>query len=377
MGVKVREKKKGSGEWWVFINYRNRRKAVKIGPKKKAMARARELEDRIIRGEWETPPGARETFQEFAERWYKGHVQVMLKIGTRMAYGALLKNLYADFGNKPIGDITRADVREFCLSKIQEGLAPATVGMMKSVLCAILNVAVEDELIDRNPAARAGKFIPKAEQSRPFLSPEAAQALLGTARETDPEFHPVFLMMLRAGLRIGEVRALEWGDIDLAEKSLTVRKTNYRGHIGTPKGGRERTIPISDELESVLRVHRAKRAEVVLKSGRKWVFADDSGKPIEDKKVNSRLAKCLAVAGLPRMTSHSLRHSFGSHLLDIGASVPFTRDALGHRELTTTNRYSHSIAPSREVFNRLDVIGKSKASATPRNQEDPGKENTK
>jgi integrase len=268
MGVKVREKKKGSGEWWVFINYRNRRKAVKIGPKKKAMARARELEDRIIRGEWETPPGARETFQEFAERWYKGHVQVMLKIGTRMAYGALLKNLYADFGNKPIGDITRADVREFCLSKIQEGLAPATVGMMKSVLCAILNVAVEDELIDRNPAARAGKFIPKAEQSRPFLSPEAAQALLGTARETDPEFHPVFLMMLRAGLRIGEVRALEWGDIDLAEKSLTVRKTNYRGHIGTPKGGRERTIPISDELESVLRVHRAKRAEVVLKSGR-------------------------------------------------------------------------------------------------------------
>jgi integrase len=301
----------------------------------------------------------------------------MLKIGTRMAYGALLKNLYADFGNKPIGDITRADVREFCLSKIQGGLAPASVGMMKSVLCAILNVAVEDELIDRNPAARSGKFIPKAEQSRPFLSPEAAQALLDTARETAPDFYPLFLMMLRAGLRIGEVRALEWCDIDLAEKSLTVRKTNYRGHIGTPKGGRERTIPISDELEAVLRVHRAKRAEVVLKSGRKWVFADDSGKPIEDKKVNSRLAKCLAAAGLPRMTSHSLRHSFGSHLLDIGASVPFTRDALGHRELTTTNRYSHSIAPSREVFNRLDVIGKSKASATPRNQEDPGKENTK
>jgi len=375
MGVKVRRRKDRAG-WWVMIDYKGRKRAVRCATKSAAEAKARTYEAGILRGEWETPPEARVTFADYADGWYE-RAEMMHKHGTRAVYGSLLKPLKAAFGDKMLAEITRTDVREFCHAKLQEGLSPGSVRVMKGVLCAILNVALEDELIDRNPAAKSGKFLPKTDTSRPFLSPEAAQALLATARETDPDLYPYLFVMLRAGLRIGEARALEWGDVDLTKKTITVNRTDYMGHVGTPKGGRPRTIPLSAELEAALRAHRAKTAAASLKSGRKLVFPDPMGRPLRGGVVNERLTKCLAAAGLPRMTSHALRHSFGTHLSLVGATAPFVRDALGHRELGTTNLYSHSIAPGAEVFNAIDLIGKRAGHETPRNQGDTESTNAK
>jgi integrase len=301
---------------------------------------------------------------------------MMRKHGTRRC-GSVLKPLKAYFGYKMIGEITRADVREFCTAKMAEGLSPGTVRIKVGVLSTILNVALEDELIDKNPAAKPGKFLPKTMNSRPFLTPEAAQSLLHAIRETDPDLYAYALIMLRAGLRIGEARALEWGDVDLAKRTLTVSKTDYMGVVGTPKGGRPRTIPLSGDLADTLKAHRTRTAAASLKSGRKLVFPDEMGRPLRGGVVNNRLAKCLVAAGLPKMTSHALRHSFGTHLFLAGAPAPFVRDALGHRELGTTNLYAHAVTPGAEVFNAVDLMGKRAGHETPRNQDNPVTGNTK
>ena len=375
MGVKVRRRKDRAG-WWVMIDYKGRKRAVRCATKSVAEAKARTYETGILRGEWETPDEARVTFADYADGWYE-RVKTMRKHGTKAVYGSVLKPLKAYFGYKMIGEITRADVRQFCTAKMTEGLSAGTVRIMVGILSAILNTAAEDELIDKNPAARSGKFLPKTEHSRPFLSPEAAQSLLDAIRETDPDLYAYALTMLRAGLRIGEARALEWGDVDFVKRTLTVNKTDYMGVVGTPKGGRPRTIPLSAELVDALKMHRTRTAEASLKSGRKLVFPDSTGRPLRGGVVNNRLAKFLTAAGLPRMTSHALRHSFGTHLFLVGATAPFVRDALGHRELGTTNLYSHSIAPGAEVFNAIDLIGKRAGHETPRNQDNPVTGNTK
>ena len=198
----------------MIIDYKKTKKAYRCETKSAAEAMARTWEAGVLRGEWETPPEARVSFADYADGWYE-RAETMHKHGTRAVYGCLLKPLKAAFGYKVLGDITRADVREFCHAKLQGGLSPGSIRVMKGVLCAILNVALEDGLIDRNPAAKTGKFLPKTENSRPFLSPEAAQSLLATTRELDPDLYPYILVMLRGGLRIGEARALEWGDVDL------------------------------------------------------------------------------------------------------------------------------------------------------------------
>ena len=356
MGVKVRKRKDRAG-WWVIIDYKKTKKAYRCQTKAAAEAMARTWEAGILRREWETPEEARKTFADYSDGWYERD-KLTRKHGTKAVYGSVLKPLKAYFGYKMIREISRADVREFCTAKLQEGLAPGTVKIMVGVLGAILNMALEDELINKNPAAKPGKFLPMTKNSRPFLTPEAAQSLLATSREIDPDLFPYILVMLRAGLRIGEARALEWRDVDLAKKTITVARTDYMGHVGTTKGGRPRTIPLSGDLAETLKAHRTRTAVASLKSGRKLVFPDLEGRPLRGGVVNERLTKCLTAAGLPKMTSHALRHSFGTPLFLAGAPAPFVRDALGHRELGTTNLYAHAITPGAEVFNAIDMMGK-------------------
>ena len=121
----------------------------------------------------------------------------------------------------------------------------------------------------------AGKFVPKtSRKERKVFPPEATEAVLKVAREKYPVIYPALLLGCRAGLRIGEVSGLSWEDVDFDERTLTVRRTNHKGHLDSPKGGREQVIPLSPELEAALRGHRARVAESALRTGTRWLYPD-------------------------------------------------------------------------------------------------------
>ena len=153
-----------------------------------------------------------------------------------------------------------------------------------------------------------------------------------------------------AGLRQGELIALEWGDVDLVAGTLTVRRSSRRGHLGSPKSGRDRKIPLTLRLLAALKAARHLHSELV--------FCYPDGKPLTRSAIEAALRYACKVAGLRRIGSHALRHSFCSHLAMRGAALKAIQDLAGHSTLSTTLRYMH-LAPSalREAIGLLDDFG--------------------
>lgn len=117
MGVKVREKVKKSGVWWIFIDHKGARKAVKVGSKEVATAKAKEIDATLTLGKLnlnppETPPPV--LFSDYAERFMGGHVEINLKHSTKVSYReALDRNVLPVFGKRPLHEITRTEIKDF------------------------------------------------------------------------------------------------------------------------------------------------------------------------------------------------------------------------------------------------------------------------
>jgi integrase len=137
------------------------------------------------------------------------------------------------------------------------------------------------------------------------------------------------------GLRRGELAGLRWKDIDLDEKTLSVRNRED----SRTKTGDERTVPLRGRALRRLRDMRDRHEEVEPNAP---VIADGRGKPVRRNRMTRRFRKFADEAGLDdRVTLHTLRHSFASMLSGEGISLRFVKAVLGHSTITTTERYSH------------------------------------
>ena len=169
MGVKVREKKKGQGIWWIFINHQGRRKAKKIGRDKKvALAMAKKLESKLALGDMklsskkEKQKSEVSTFEEYAGTWIEVIVQATCKATTLGDYKGILQNhVLSEFGKKPVNEITRLMVKSFLMKKVNQGYANSTIVHMKNAISGVLNLAMDDEVIAVNPAHNVGKLFKK------------------------------------------------------------------------------------------------------------------------------------------------------------------------------------------------------------------------
>jgi integrase len=133
-------------------------------------------------------------------------------------------------------------------------------------------------------------------------------------------------------LRCGEMIALEWADVDLANRQVCIRRSDWNGHITTPRSGRLRRVPLTRRLAAALREHRHLRTSRVL--------CQDDGDPLTRQMVQTRVERASRRAGLGRDGVHILRHSFCSHLAMRGAPGRAIQELAGH-QLAMTQRYMH------------------------------------
>jgi integrase len=163
-----------------------------------------------------------------------------------------------------------------------------------------------------------------------FLTFEEADRLLAAA---ESEWRAMIALGLKAGLRHGELLALRWSDLDLHSNRLLVRRNMCEGHMGTPKGGRGRDIPMCDSALAALRVHRKRSPDLV--------FASPEGTMLTAKSCKWPLWRACTRAGVRRIGWHVLRHTFASHLVMRGAPLKAVQELLGHATIEMTMRYAH------------------------------------
>jgi integrase len=143
---------------------------------------------------------------------------------------------------------------------------------------------------------------------------------------------------------------LQWCDVDLRRRVITVQRSVWKGIVDSPKSGRGRVIPMTDALADALLSHRHLCGE--------RIFYDNAGQPVTEKILRGWLAVAQRRAGLPAATGalHILRHTFCSHLAMGGAPAKAIQELAGHEDLSTTLRYMHLSPAAREsaiaVLNR-------------------------
>ena len=364
MGVKVKER--FPGEWWVLIYHGGRRKAKKIG-RDESMARevAKRLEAKLALGEISMESErAAPKMKEYAEKWLETYVKVLRRESTYDRYKSILKKYVypSPIGKVPIDKIKRGDVRDLLLAVHGRGLSKASVSLLRDVVNGPLTHALDAELISVNPVTGLVKALQIERDKREHLDPfthEEVNLFLTKCAAIYPEHYPFFLCAFRTGMRLGELLALRWGDVDFNGKFIQVARSYKRGRMTATKTGKVRRVDVSEQLFSTLKAFHITRKEEGLKMGRgdapELIF-HRAGMPMEQNHIRRIFKRILDKAGLRKIRVHDIRHTYASLLLSDGVSLVYVKEQLGHSSIQmTVDIYGHWIPSSnRAMVNRLD-----------------------
>src|SRR5688572_24844986 len=212
-----------------------------------------------------TPHKQREevpTLRAFAPRFIDGHARANRQKPSGIAAKEMILRLYLipQFGNKKL-DAIKSEHVQHLKSELQLK-SPKTVNNILAVLSILPKKAMEWEVIERMPCRI--KLLPVEKCAAAFHDFEEYERLVKVARAIDRRTYLIVILGGEAGLRCGEMIALEWGDVDLAKRQLCVRRSDWNGQVGTPKGGRQRYVPLTRRLTTALAEHRHLRSKRVL-----------------------------------------------------------------------------------------------------------------
>jgi integrase len=378
MGVKIRKR---DGKWYVFVNYRGRRKAKCVGTSRELAEQVRrQLEAKLALGDLGFLAEEEQvTFGKYADRWLKQHAELHCKPSTISGYKAVLRlRVRPTFEHVSVDRISRDDVKELFTNLSAKGLSANTLKNALIILRVVLNSAIGDGLIQANPANKMGRFLPAdPEKFEPVaLIREEAESFLA---EVDADFHLLFLTLLRTGMRWGEAAALRWGDIQFGSSEedpnrfIWVRRNWVQGKFTSPKSKKTRRIDLSRQLRRALLETRDARILKAYLGGRsriadELVFPSEAGTVLDHSNVYSRyFLPAIERAGLRHFRIHDLRHTFASQLLQDGASLAYVRDQLGHSSISVTvDLYGHLVASANIAWvDRLDSEISQQQNATP------------
>jgi integrase len=268
---------------------------------------------------------------QFLERHARANRQKPSAVATQETI--LERHLLPRFGSKKLDAITTEDIQH--LKSELHGMTPKTVNNILSVLNVVLKVAVEWQVIRERPCAI--RLLKTSRTDATFFDFAEYVRLIAAARQVDRRAYLAVLLGGDAGLRSGEMLALEWGDLDLERQQLLVQRSDWEGQVTLPKGGRPRRLPLTQRLLNALRGPRERRGVRIL--------TQDDGKPLTRKMLQSLVWRSARRAKLDREGVHVLRHTFCSHLAMRGAPARAIQELAGHKDLSTTQRYMH-LSPS-------------------------------
>ena len=273
------------------------------------------------------------TFSEFVAAKFEVDFFPTYRPATAIRYRALLKQtVLPEFGKRALNEITSADYRTYAAKLLRAGV---TVKGPLTMVRTVLRAAEVSGLIEVAPTVPKGLI----KQSRKLPAAPSAEEVTAMLTARGWVRTAIFVSAL-AGLRAGEVRALEVQDVDFVNNAINVRRACSGDAADaeslTPKSGHERIVPMDVTLAAHLKeVVKGKlpRARVVITS---------AGMTPRRQELLRAYKRALGALDLKSWSFHALRHYFCSALVRHGVGLEAVRQLAGHSSLSVTSRYAHA-----------------------------------
>ncbi len=290
--------------------------------------------------------------QEWIEEFIKFlQVERAASAHTLRAYRKDLKDFFA-FIDKDVKEVSLSDIRGFVAYRLKEGKKASSVSRQLATLRTFFRYLHREGVIARNPARlvpgpKKGVNLPR------FLD---IDEVFGLVEKPDgfgfryARDRAILELLYGCGLRVGEVAQLKTEDINLKEGLVKVKG----------KRKKERIVPVGDKALDALKTYMIERA--LMRKSTDYLFLNRFGTPLTDRGIRNIVVKYANEVGISgKVSPHTLRHTFATHLLQSGADLRDIQELLGHSSLSSTQVYTHlDLTHLIEVYDRSHPLSRKK-----------------
>lgn len=286
------------------------------------------------------------SFTNMSKQYYEWYVERRKESSINVIKNILFNHLIPEFGDIKITDIKPINVMNYH-SKIIKNYSPDFLKRIHVTLSAIFNFGIKHYGLTDNPARVVGNFEMESNNRMEFWELEEFKRFIQVAEEL--LFETLFFTLYYSGCRKGELMALTWEDVDFEKKTIDINKTEYRRIITKPKTHAANRIILMPDFVMNKLAELKKSANDLAPVKNEYVVFGEYYDSVSETTVINRYDKYVELAGVKRITIHSLRHSHASYLINHGVSALVVAQRLGHANVATTlNTYSH-LYPSKQT----------------------------
>jgi integrase len=345
--------------WWMRFTYNGKsvRRSTEVSDKKLAVKIYCKVMTQVAEGKWlEMLEGEDKTIGDLLEKYITEYSVPNKAPGTVRTDIAMAKEIREFFEDRNLKEITPRIIADYKAMCREKGLSPASINHRRGLLRHAFNLAIREwEWVRENPVTRIGRERVNNARDR-WLTIEEEKRLLDacvshvTGRDNSKEprywLQEIVTFALNTGMRQDEILSLEWPNVDLFRKTVTVVRS---------KNGEKRTIPLNQRVLELLKVKAKVRN---IRSN--YVFSSTTGSKIIARNLLRAFYSALKRAGIEDFRFHDLRHTFATRLAQAGVDFYKIAKLLGHKDVRMTQRYSHhypeSLRDGVEVLDKISTI---------------------
>ena len=296
----------------------------------------------------------------------RDHGYVLAEPGTpyKRGTGELLGHVMRAIGDKPARQVTTCDIDELLRTVAGTGVSPRAVNKTRNIIAAAFNYGMRESAfgLPSNPALAADVRREPHPGVLLYYSPAEVEAIAdalayGRRRSQaldrsadqiamDGQDSELIRVAAYTGLRLGELLALRWRDVDFDRSVLTISRAISAGVETTTKSGRVRRVPLPAQASAALE-RLLQRGDFTAPD--EFVFVDRVGRPLNSVTVRKRYKQARDAVGARPLRFHDLRHTYGSLLAAAGVDLVTIKETMGHSALSTTGRYLHARPASEQA----------------------------
>lgn len=357
------------GRWQIAIRYREGDLPKRLTVTGKTAAEARE-KAKTVRERLDASLPAKDrkvTVSRFAEEWMDSTLKASdRKATTKAMYSTLAKKhiVASKIGPISLDKLRPSHIEAWIVELRERELSQSTVRSAYTILRSILDAAVRDEAITKNPAVAIKRPKVDRKEAAYLTRPQIDEVMLA-AEST--RYAELFILLAHTGLRRGEALALKWTDVDFEKDEIHVRGTLARIDgaltVSDPKTGKSRRkFHISEHARGALKAVEVRQKRERLKAGSVWtqtgfVFTTQTGQPCDPRSALRAFQKAAERAGLSGVGLHTLRHSGATILIESGVPLKVVSELWGHSSIAITGDVYAHVTPKAGV-DAMDVLGR-------------------